>query len=556
LSILFNRFDYKKGKLFMQGSSYQSKASAFSRVAKAGFNPSGKSSAALAHQHASKASGGREILLKPANVFQYCRLQDARKSPQTYQQVSDLAATGFINPPGIDVEAALPLVSVVIPAYNAEAFIGLTLASVQVQDYPRLEILVVDDGSRDRTADIVSAIAQQDARVRLLQQANAGVAAARNLGIEHARGEFIAPIDADDVWRPDALAKIVAQFQASPANVGVVYAWSVDIDAQDQPTGGFHAATIRGDVYRTLLCHNFLGNASSTLIRRTCLEQVGGYDPLLKARKAQGCEDWDLYLRLAELYEFGVVPEFLVGYRKVASGMSGDFRQMARSQRLMMKSVRRKYPQLPNFLYRLSYSSFYLYLAYQSDALRNANATLSWLKQAVKVAPVFTLVRPGWYVLLLKNLARRFSRAYGLTLSLQNKALCFDSTDDNSFDLENDLGAEGASQQVSPQFSRRAFDSFGSFDSADYQSANFQHSLCPSKPIQPLEAQSSEIQQSSTQQTSWSPQERFASADFSKPEQENVSFAMASETPVSTSHGAIWIKVTVGNVLHRLLEGE
>ncbi|MEM9005027.1 MAG: glycosyltransferase family A protein [Cyanobacteria bacterium P01_F01_bin.86] len=306
----------------------------------------------------------------------------------------------------------MPLVSVVIPAYNAATFLPQTLASMQAQTYPHLEILVVDDGSRDRTPAIVQEFAQQDPRIRLLQQANAGVAAARNCGIENAQGELIAPIDADDLWCPDAIEKMVNQFQKSDSDVGVVYAWSMDIDEQDQPTGGFHAATVAGNIHKTLICHNFLGNASSTLIRKACLDQVGGYDPRLKAQNAQGCEDWDLYLRLAERYKFGVVPEFLVGYRKVTSSMSGDFSQMARSQQLMLQGVAQRHPNLPNFLYRVSSSSFYLYLAHQCDVGGNSSATLFWLWQAVKVDPITPMGRLGLYVLLIKSLMMQLDEVF------------------------------------------------------------------------------------------------------------------------------------------------
>ena len=299
-----------------------------------------------------------------------------------------------------------PLVSVVIPAYNAEAFLARTLESMLAQTYQNLEILVVDDGSGDRTPEIVKGFAQQDSRIRLLQQANAGVAAARNWGIHNAQGEFIAPIDSDDLWYPEAVEKLVAQFQRDRSEVGVVYTWSMDINEHEQPTGGFHAATVAGNVHKTLICHNFLGNASSTLIRKTCLDRVGDYNPQLKTQNAQGCEDWDLYLRLAVNYEFAVVPEFLVGYRKVTSGMSGDFSQMARSQQLMLQAVQQQHPEIPSFLYRISRSSFYLYLAYQCDVVGKTRASLSWLWQAVRADPITPLVRLGLYILLIKNLVK------------------------------------------------------------------------------------------------------------------------------------------------------
>jgi len=299
-----------------------------------------------------------------------------------------------------------PLVSVIIPAYNAELFIEETLKSVLAQTYQRLEVLVVDDGSSDRTAEIVQHYAGWDSRIRLIQQANAGVAAARNRGIQEARGQFVAPVDADDIWYPQALELMVQRFAAASEETGVVYSWSVDIDEMGQRTGGFHAATLEGKVLKTLLCHNFLGNASSSLIRRSCFERVGGYDEQLKEQNAQGCEDWDLYLRLAEHYAFTVVPKFLVGYRKLPSGMSADFSKMARSQSLMLSRVRKHHPEIPAVLYQISRSSFYLYLAQQSHINGNMRDALSWLGQTIRVDPLTPFCRPGFYLLAVSSFIR------------------------------------------------------------------------------------------------------------------------------------------------------
>ncbi|MBW4654624.1 MAG: glycosyltransferase family 2 protein [Kaiparowitsia implicata GSE-PSE-MK54-09C] len=294
-----------------------------------------------------------------------------------------------------------PLVSVIIPAYNAERFIERTLASVLQQTYRHLEVIVIDDGSGDRTADRVRQIAAEDSRVCLLQQSNAGVAAARNLGIQQSAGVFIAPIDADDIWFPNQIQRQVALMQASPPEVGVVYSWSVDIDEEDGLLGRVHAATINGDVFNTLVCHNFIGNASATLIRRDCLDAIGGYDASLNARQAQGCEDWDLYLRLSERYQFWAVPELLVGYRKVHNAMSCDYTQMARSHSLMLQAVQQRQPQCSTLLFRLSASSFYLYLAQQCSDRGGDRQTLFWLLQAFKAECITPCLRPGTYKLAL-----------------------------------------------------------------------------------------------------------------------------------------------------------
>lgn len=298
-----------------------------------------------------------------------------------------------------------PLVSVVVPAYNAQRFIARTLESVLAQSYSPFEVWVVDDGSTDHTAAIVREIAQRDPRVQVLMQANAGVAAARNLAIQQATGDWIAPVDADDLWERDYLKRMVACLTQNSNSVGLVYAWSLDIDEQDCQTGGFHAAEITGRVYPTLLCHNFLGNASCTVIRRDHLLAIGGYSQQFQTQNAYGCEDWDLYLRLAEICEFQVVPEFLVGYRKLRHSMSDNADRMARSHALMLQMVQQSYPELPAFLYRLSRSSLYLYFAHHYSAQPDPLRTLYWLRQAMQ-ADVSPWLRLGTYWLGLKSLGQ------------------------------------------------------------------------------------------------------------------------------------------------------
>jgi glycosyltransferase involved in cell wall biosynthesis len=171
-----------------------------------------------------------------------------------------------------------PLVSAIVPAYNAAAYIEQTLHSLVTQSYPNLEIIVVDDGSTDGTVQRVEAMARKHSQIRMIRQANLGVAAARNRGIEESRGEFIAPVDADDIWFPEAVTKLVNCFLSSDSRTGVAYGWSVIIDENGLLDGRFRCSTIEGNVLGTLICHNFLGNASATMIRRACFEKVEGYD--------------------------------------------------------------------------------------------------------------------------------------------------------------------------------------------------------------------------------------------------------------------------------------
>ena len=165
-------------------------------------------------------------------------------------ELSHLPAKENSSPPPDQFASDKPLVSVIVPAYNAEAYIAHTLNSVLSQTYNNIEVIVVDDGSNDETANIVESIIQSDDRVTLLQQPNSGVAAARNLAIQKSRGEYIAPIDADDIWYPQKIEKQVHCMLHADPSVGLVYAWSVHIDERGLLTGGFNASDIEGDVFR------------------------------------------------------------------------------------------------------------------------------------------------------------------------------------------------------------------------------------------------------------------------------------------------------------------
>lgn len=283
------------------------------------------------------------------------------------------------------MNSSYPLISVIIPAYNAERYIAETLDSVLSQTYKNIEVLVVDDGSQDRTAAIIRSFSQRDRRVTLLQQANAGVAAARNFAIEKSRGEYIAPLDADDTWHPQKLEKQAQCLLQAEASVGLVYAWSIYIGQESSPTGGFMSFALEGKVHAALVYCNFLGSASVPLIRRTCLERVGYYNCQLKQDNAQGCEDRDLYLRIAEIYEFRVVPEFLIGYRKVAGTMSCNYVTMAKSHHLVLKDVQCRHSTIPARFYRWSTSNFYRYLARQCEQYENHFYTVYWLLASLRI---------------------------------------------------------------------------------------------------------------------------------------------------------------------------
>jgi glycosyltransferase involved in cell wall biosynthesis len=274
--------------------------------------------------------------------------------------------------------SARPLVSVIVPAFNAAAFIDAALDSVLSQTYDHLEVLVVDDGSNDDTAAIVERRAAADQRVSLLRQQNQGVAVARNVAAARARGIYLAPLDADDVWFPTKIEKQVRRLEEGGPSVGLAYTWWLGLDQAGAARIRSHRWTIEGSVAESHTAINFIGNASVPLIRKAAFERVGGYEPAFRAAGAQGCEDWDLSLRIAELYQVSLIPEHLCGYRRVAGTMSGSLATMVRSHEMMLERIRQRRPDLPEVLLRWSRGQMYGYVAAIGLRTGNYGAAARW----------------------------------------------------------------------------------------------------------------------------------------------------------------------------------
>jgi len=208
-----------------------------------------------------------------------------------------------------------PLVSVILPAYNAQAYIAQAVASVLDQDYANLELLVVDDGSTDDTANHP---ALSDPRVRVLQQINAGPAAARNLGLTQARGELIAFIDADDLWLPGKLTAQVGYLQTHP-EVSIVFGgfqrWEAQADGRFMappvpPPGDLGAlAHPSGWIYTHLLLDSVV-HIITAMVRKPVFAVVGPFDTQLPTG-----EDYDFWLRASRHFKMDQLAQTLACYR-------------------------------------------------------------------------------------------------------------------------------------------------------------------------------------------------------------------------------------------------
>jgi glycosyltransferase involved in cell wall biosynthesis len=235
------------------------------------------------------------------------------------------------------------LVSIIMPVYNGEQYLKQAINSVLAQTYSQWELIVVDDGSNDGTANIVKTY--PDPRIRYFYQPNKGQAAALNRGLELAQGEYITTLDADD-WYPAHSLYARANFLNQHPEIGAAYGDGVYCNqageslllfSQQMPNG------ISGDVFDMLIVSPFYGTGATVLVRRDVLvEHEIGYDESII-----WCQDWDFYIRLAKIAQYGYVEQVTVHYRLHHEGMTLTVPQGRRLDSVVR--TRKKVMESPRF---------------------------------------------------------------------------------------------------------------------------------------------------------------------------------------------------------------
>lgn len=224
-------------------------------------------------------------------------------------------------------------VSVIIPTYNYGRFIARAVSSALGQTLRPAEVIVVDDGSADDTAEI---IAEFGDAVRYIRQENAGVSAARNRGVRESRGGLIAFLDADDIWEPAKLEKQAALFLRD-GQIGLVHCGMREFDTDTGGTIALHTEGMEGEVADELLLWEKTAvnvSGSAIMVSREAFEAAGGFDERLRCG-----EDWDFCYRVARRYKVGFVREPLVNYRSHPAAAHRNVREMERGMGLFYEKA-------------------------------------------------------------------------------------------------------------------------------------------------------------------------------------------------------------------------
>jgi glycosyltransferase involved in cell wall biosynthesis len=284
-------------------------------------------------------------------------------------------------------------ISVLIPCFNTAHYLGEAIQSVLAQTHPADEIIVIDDGSTDNTAQIAAAFAP---RIQYIYQPNAGLSAARNTGIKIATGQYIGFLDADDLWHPDFLATLTDLLERH-ADWGAVYAGNLFIDARGKLLSQSVHKVIAAQRLHDALVDDIFFPPCAVLVRKTALDAVGLFDESLRA-----CEDWDMWLRISAQYRFGSTSQTLALYRRHGSNMTGD---LARMQENMLAVVRKHFGAEPSDSrdwsseQQRAFGGVYFRLGLANYQRRQNETAQAWVKKAFLLCPSLASSLDVFYML-------------------------------------------------------------------------------------------------------------------------------------------------------------
>lgn len=295
------------------------------------------------------------------------------------------------------VPQTLPLVTAVIPAYNAERFLDETIRSVLNQTYPRIECVVVNDGSSDATAEIAKSFGD---RIVYLEKENGGVSSARNLGIENARGDFIAFLDADDLWLPHKIARQVEALTGDPS-IGLVYGAVIVVDEELNVLVESTADFARAEIERVLLLETPVYLTMTGMVPKRIFREIGHFDERLSTSA-----DADMACRIALRFAVHAIDSPLAIYRQHGNQMHNDLKALEHDSLVLFEKVFSS-PDTPAEILALrsrAFVSLEQTLAIAMFARRQYGESATRLIRSLRINPLFGLRR---VIRLLMNRKKR-----------------------------------------------------------------------------------------------------------------------------------------------------
>ena len=280
-------------------------------------------------------------------------------------------------------------VSVVLPVFNVERYVTASIQSVLAQTYADFELVIVDDSSTDSSLRLCQQFT--DPRIRIIQQKNRGLAGARNSGIRHAKGEYIALLDSDDLFAPEKLQRHVEHLDRSP-KVGISFSRSAFIDEDSQPLGYYQMPKLKEITTPDILCRNPIGNGSAPVIRRQVFQEIsvqkdlyGVVEDFFFDDSFRQSEDIECWLRMAiqTSWLFEGIPEPLTLYRVNGGGLSASVPKQLASWERVMEKIKIYDPELLKEWGSLARAYQLRYLARRAWQLRDKQLALKLIHEAL-----------------------------------------------------------------------------------------------------------------------------------------------------------------------------
>lgn len=296
-----------------------------------------------------------------------------------------------------------PAVSIIMPAYNAQATIAASIQSVRAQTLKNWELIIVDDGSEDQTAEVASEIARHDSRICIIQRPNRGPSIARNAGADLARAHVLAFLDADDMWAAERLTGMLIKFRDEPG-AGVLFSRTRFIDADTLEPGTLtpHSEQLSAS---DIMSENALCSTSNIVCLKRVFEETGGFTPDLKYAEDQ---DWLLRVALEGKWQImGVDAEWFF-YRSARESQSADLDAMRRGWFRMVEAAKVEFPEKTERAIKRAFGPIHRQLARRALRMGQSRRALKFLIIALRRDPLLLFRQPKRTSLTLIGTALSF----------------------------------------------------------------------------------------------------------------------------------------------------